>query len=99
MKGKLRPRYFFLMLFLFVLATVVIDFIRTSSYEVIPKRPSENIDSRQNQLYYELVNEGIDIDWTRLDGTLKYISTEYDWPNTIEYTMNQRARNDSMISL
>lgn len=78
MIGKFRPKHFLLLLFVFVLATVVIDLIRISKYQVIPKRPSERIDSRQNELYYELVNGGVDIDWTRLDGTLKYVSGEYD---------------------
>ena len=78
MIGKFRLKHFFLLLFVFVLATIVIDLIRISKYQVIPQRPSERIDSRQNELYYELVNGGIDIDWTRLDGTLKYVSAEYD---------------------
>ena len=78
MMGKFKPKHFFLLLSFFVLATVVIDLIRISNYQVIPKRPSEGIHSQQNELYYELVNGEEEIDWKRLDGTLKYVSGEYD---------------------
>jgi len=78
MLGKFRPRHFFLLLLLFVLATVVIDLIRVFNHQVIPMRPSERIDSQQDRLYYELVNGEADIDWKRLEGTLQYISGEYD---------------------
>ena len=66
------------MLILFVLVTVVIDFVRISAYEVIPMRPSERIDLRQDELYFELVNGEENIEWKMLDGTLEYISGEYD---------------------
>jgi len=75
---KLRPGHLFLLLIVFVLATVGIDFIRISNYEIIPRRPSVRIDLRQDGLYYDLVNGEKDIDWTLLDGTLEYVSSEYD---------------------
>ena len=78
MQGKFRPKHVFLLLFLFLLVTVVIDFIRISGYEVFPMRPSGKIDLQQDVLYYELINGEEGIDWNRLDGTLKYISSEYD---------------------
>jgi hypothetical protein len=66
------------LLFFFVLATVLIDIIRISGYQVIPRRPSEKIDLRQDAIYWDLVNGTKDIQWEHLDGTLKYISSEYD---------------------
>jgi hypothetical protein len=66
------------LLLLFIVATLVIDFIRLSSYEIVPMKPIEHIDSQQNQVYYNLVNDTAQIDWSRLDGTLKYIRGEYD---------------------
>ena len=78
MPGKFRIRHIFLLLLLFVLLTTVIDLIRISRYSVIPMRPAERIDLQQDELYYELVNGENDVDWKLLDGTLKYISSEYD---------------------
>jgi hypothetical protein len=76
--GKFRPKHFFLLLLIFVLATSIIDLVRISGYRVIPMRPSEPIDSRQNELYFDLANGKKDIRWEDLDGTLKYIAAEYD---------------------
>jgi len=58
----------------------------TSNYEsqdkprnyVYPLRPEEKIILGENQLYYELSKDSMNIDWQRLDGTLKYIGAEYD---------------------
>jgi len=68
-----------LFLLLFIAVTVVIDFVRISKYEVIPKRPVESIHTEENQVYYDLVNyPDSAMDWNRLDGTMKYIQGEYD---------------------
>jgi hypothetical protein len=45
---------------------------------VYPRRPSEAIKIDVDQVYYDLVNGATDMDWTRLDGTLTYVQTEYD---------------------
>jgi hypothetical protein len=78
MKGKLKLKHALFLLLLFVVISVSIDLIRISGYEVIPRRPSESIHLEQDQLYWDLVNGKTDIQWERLDGTLKYISSEYD---------------------
>jgi len=78
MQGKFRPKHVFLLLFLFVLVTLVIDFIRISGYPVFPMKPYERIASRQDELYYDLVNGEENIEWDLLDGTLNYIYSEYD---------------------
>jgi hypothetical protein len=41
-------------------------------------KPVENIDTNQDHVYYDLVNDSAKMDWNRLDGTLKYIQGEYD---------------------
>ena len=56
MKGKFKVKHGFLLLFLFMLASIAIDLVRTSKYQVIPRRPTEGILLQQNELYYELVN-------------------------------------------
>jgi len=78
MQGKFRPKHVFLLLFLFELVTLVIDFIRISGYPVFPMKPYERIASRQDELYYDLVNGEENIEWDLLDGTLNYIYSEYD---------------------
>ncbi|MEX2371069.1 MAG: hypothetical protein WD578_08690 [Bacteroidales bacterium] len=45
---------------------------------VYPLRPSTPINLQESQLYYELVKDSVNIDWSRLDGTLEYIRNEYD---------------------
>ena len=67
-----------ILLLLFTAITVVIDLMRISKYEIIPMRPSEGIRGEHDQVYYELVNGATEIDWERLNGTLKYIQGEYD---------------------
>ncbi|MEZ5104067.1 MAG: hypothetical protein R2757_06210 [Draconibacterium sp.] len=61
-----------------IVVTVILDLMRISNYEVLPMKPAEEIDCQQNQIYFELVNDSTDIDWNRLDGTLEFISKEYD---------------------
>jgi len=65
-------------LLLLIFTSIAIDFIRILQYELYPIKPKEKIDSQQDQVYYDLVNDMGKIDWSRLDGTLKYISSEYD---------------------
>lgn len=78
MKGRFRLKHFFILLALLVILTIVLDLVRITRYEVIPRRPSENIDLRQDELYWKLVNGNPGIRWEDLDGTLKYISSEFD---------------------
>lgn len=69
-------------LFLLIVGTIVIisaiDFIRISNYAVFPKKNKESIHLDQDQVYRDLKSGMTDIDWNRLDGTLEYISKEYD---------------------
>ena len=78
MRRKIRPKHLLVLLLLFVVGSIAIDLIRISRYQVVPRRPSERIHLEQDQLYWELVNGSEDIQWERLDGTLQYISREYD---------------------
>lgn len=78
MRGKLRLKHFFIVLALGVATTLVLDLLRISRYRVIPRRPSESIDLRQDEIYWKLVHGSEEIRWEDLDGTLEYISSEYD---------------------
>ncbi|MCF7975611.1 MAG: hypothetical protein K9N55_17475 [Phycisphaerae bacterium] len=70
--------------FLFILAlsaigsTVLIDFIRISTYKTCPLKPAHAIQLNQDQIYYDLANGAKDIDWSRLAGTLEFINSQYD---------------------
>ncbi|MCY1718867.1 hypothetical protein OU798_00845 [Prolixibacteraceae bacterium Z1-6] len=77
-KKRFKVKYILIILFLFAGISVVVDLVRISNYEIIPMRPVEKIDLQQDQVYYDLVNGVDSIDWNRLDGTLEYISNEYD---------------------
>mgnify|MGYP001062001114 CR=1 FL=1 len=74
----LKIRYFFYLLLFIVVATVLIDLIRISKYEVRLRRPTEELDLRVDEIQYKLANGETDIDWNQLDGTLEYIKAEYD---------------------
>ena len=45
---------------------------------VFPRRPTEKIKIEVDQVYYELVKDSFNLEWNRLDGTLKYVKSEYD---------------------
>ena len=78
MKTRFKFRHVILLLLLFMVASIAFDLIRISRYKVIPKKPSERIHLQQDALYYELANGEDSVEWERLDGTLEYISSEYD---------------------
>lgn len=80
MKGKRKLKLWHIILVLFGAALIItaIDFARISNYEVLPKKPTEKIHVDPDQVYRDLKDGKQDIDWSRLDGTLKYISGEYD---------------------
>jgi len=77
-KRKFKLKHLLLLLLLMIISTVVIDLIRISKYEIIHKGAEEKIDCQQDRIYLDLVNDTSEIDWNRLDGTLKFITTEYD---------------------
>ena len=77
-RRKLRWWYLPAMLLVFVVIVTLIDYVRISSYEVYPMRPTTKIHLEQDQVYRDLKDGNTDIDWSRLDGTLEYISKEYD---------------------
>ncbi|MCG6188608.1 hypothetical protein [Maribellus maritimus] len=78
MPKKFKIKHIFLLLLLIVSITIVVDLIRISNYELIPMRPAEKIDLQHNEIQYELANCATEINWNRLDGTLKYVKGEYD---------------------
>ena len=45
---------------------------------VYPQRPAEPIVLQDNDVYFDLVKDSVEIDWSRLDGTLEWIRNEYD---------------------
>jgi len=80
MEVKIKIRWW--QILLIVLGVIVIitavDFVRISSYEVYPRRAKENISVNQDHVYRALKSGKTEIDWSQLDGTLEYISGEYD---------------------
>jgi hypothetical protein len=78
MNRFVKKSYPVILLLLVIAVTVLVDLFRISHYKVIPKDPQEKIITEQDQVYFELVNKQAEIDWSRLDGTLKFISSEYD---------------------
>jgi hypothetical protein len=78
-KKKVKFKHLIFILLGFVVATIVVDFIRISKYEIIPKRPVKGIERQEHdKIQYELANGSDSVDWTGLDGTLEYIRGEYD---------------------
>ena len=77
-KRRFKWRYLFALILVVIVSTVAIDFYRISTYEIYPMKSKEKINSQQDHVYFDLVNDSTNIEWNRLDGTLKYISGEYD---------------------
>jgi hypothetical protein len=78
MVKRFKLKYFILALLSALIVITAVDLIRISNYKIIPMRPEISIDLQQDQIYFELVNGASEMDWNRLDGTLKYIKNEYD---------------------
>jgi len=78
MVKRFKLKYFILTLLAAVIIITAVDLIRISNYEIIPMKPKEEINCQQDQVYFELANDSTEIDWNRLDGTLKFIENEYD---------------------
>lgn len=78
MNRSVKKSYPIILLLLVVAVTVLVDLFRISHYKMIPKDPPEKIITEQDQVYFDLVNGESEIDWTRLNGTLRFISEEYD---------------------
>lgn len=78
MSKKFKIKYVFYLLLLAVITTVIIDRIRISKYEIVPRRPTEKLNIRVGEIQYKLANGESEIDWKQLDGTLEYIKAEYD---------------------
>ncbi len=75
---NIKLKHFVFLLIAFVISTIIIDVVRISGYDVIPAKPSVKIDCKQDQVQYDLANGVSDINWNDLDGTLEFISHEYD---------------------
>lgn len=78
LKLKFKWTYLLILFGVLVAATIVVDLFRISTYKTYPQRPEKNIQTRQNQIYWNLANGKNDIDWSSLDGTLEYINGQYD---------------------
>lgn len=76
-KGKTSV-WSLIMLALFLSSHTFIVAQKIDKNFVYPLRPTEKIELGENQLYYDLGKDSVNIDWHRLDGTLQYISNEYD---------------------
>ena len=70
-RKKITLKYLVYILLAFVLTTVVVDVVRISNYEMMPKKPLERIEGQKHdQIQYDLANGKDSIDWSGLDGTL-----------------------------
>jgi len=75
---KIKIRHLFYLLLLIIVKTVIVDVIRISNYEIVQRRPTENLDVRVDEIQYKLANGETEIDWNQLDGTIEWVKAEYD---------------------
>jgi len=75
---KFKWKYLGILLGVAVVVSIVADINRISAYHPFPQRPAKNIKTQQDQIYYELANGVKDMEWSRIDGTLEYINSQYD---------------------
>ena len=78
MEIRFKWRHLLILIGILAVITVLVDLVRISSYKSLPQRPDKKIQTRQDQVYYDLVNGSKEIDWSQLDGTLEYINGQYD---------------------
>lgn len=77
-KQNIKLKHILFLLLLFVVSTLVIDYIRISGYETVKMNPNKKYDNAQNQIQWELANGKTITNWNRLDSTLEFIKKEYD---------------------
>lgn len=75
---RIKIKHIIFIIFVFLISTLIIDFIRISKYEIIPKNPISNIEQHHNQIQWTLANDKIIEDWNLLNPTLEFIKNEYD---------------------
>ena len=80
MQPQRRFKFWYIpaLLLVFILTTVLFDYLRNSKYETLPMRPNPKLALEGDGVYFELANDSVSINWNRLDGTLEYIHHEYD---------------------
>jgi len=76
MQFKLKYILYGILAIICLITTV--DLVRIFSYKDYPLKPKAEIPTEQDQIYYELSQGSDSIGWNRLDGTLAYISGQYD---------------------
>lgn len=106
LKLKFKWTYLLILFGVLVAATIVVDLFRISTYKTYPQRPEKNIQTRQNQIYWNLANGKNDIDWSSLDGTLEYINGQYDcsdfdlaYPIVLLFLFSNRIKKLSKIPI
>ena len=78
-KMKLKRRYKILLSLIIVLLVIIgVDLIRISHYKTYQAEPKQSIKTNESEIYWDLANGNMNIDWERLNGTLEYIESEYD---------------------
>lgn len=76
---KLSSIFKKIILAVIILFTIItfIDFIRIINYSVYQRNPPVEIITEEDKIYFDLVHNK-EIDWSRLNPTLEFISHEYD---------------------
>lgn len=77
-RRKFKLRHFLFGALIIIIFSIIVDFIRITNYEVVNPKPKEKFRTEQDQVYFDLVNETGEIDWSRLDNTLKFIDNQID---------------------
>jgi hypothetical protein len=63
-----------------ILILTIFDVVRITNYKKIPDLPPRNSHSKAEEysIYIKLCADSSNIDWTKLNSTLRYIDTQYD---------------------
>ena len=75
---KIKLKHIFSFLLVFFITTLIIDSVRISNYEIIPKDPKNDIPEYHDQMQWALANNQTIEDWNLLNPTLEFIKNEYD---------------------
>ena len=70
-------RTYVVLFFVFIIITVIADFVRNESVKPFPQRPDKKIEKKLDQIYLSLIN-GEEHVWKDMDTTLEYINSQYD---------------------
>ncbi len=77
-KLKLKKWHIAILIVLIIAAITIVDLIRIANYEVKYSLPLNKSKSNVDRIYFNIVNDSVNINWELLESDLEYVNKQYD---------------------